>query len=385
MKIDILTLFPEMFDGFKNESIIKRAIESKKVKINTCNFRDFSKDKHNKVDDTPYGGGKGMVLMCQPIFDAVDSLKKKNSKVILLSPQGRKYNQKIAYDLSKEKHLILICGHYEGFDERIKTIIDDEISIGDYVLTGGEVPAMVLADSVTRLIPGVIEEESHINDSFNNNLLDYPTYTKPKNYKGLKVPDVLTSGDHKKIEEYRKQKQLEITKEKRPDLLLKKVSLEDEDIKVKKKSKDKKEKKKKVSKKGYNIIKEKDAKAITLFEPDKLEGFKLKGRASKSKIVVVNPKLCKNIAYKNIAKKIDILKYRFGYVLNEDNDEDTSKVLGEAEMLKQMVVALYSKYLNGNELGKVLKDIDKLVREFVKYKTMNMNYVRQEVTRRGIR
>ena len=191
MKIDILTLFPEMFDGFKSESIIKRAIEDKKVEINTCNFRDFSKNKHKKVDDTPYGGGAGMVLMCQPIFDAVESLKKKNSKVILLSPQGKKYEQKMAYDLAKEEHLIFICGHYEGFDERIKTICDEEISIGDYVLTGGELPAMVITDSIVRLIPGVIDEESHINDSFNNNLLDYPTYTKPRDYKGIKVPDVL--------------------------------------------------------------------------------------------------------------------------------------------------------------------------------------------------
>ena len=225
MKIDILTLFPEMFDGFKSESIIKRAIEDKKVEINTCNFRDFSKNKHKKVDDTPYGGGVGMVLMCQPIFDAVESLKKKNSKVILLSPQGKKYEQKMAYDLAKEEHLIFICGHYEGFDERIKTICDEEISIGDYVLTGGELPAMVITDSIVRLIPGVIDEESHINDSFNNNLLDYPTYTKPRDYKGIKVPDVLLSGDHKKIDEWRKNKQLKITSEKRPDLIKHKVTL----------------------------------------------------------------------------------------------------------------------------------------------------------------
>ena len=152
MKIDILTLFPEMFDGFKSESIIKRAIDNKKVEINTCNFRTFSKDKHNKVDDTPYGGGAGMVLMCQPIFDAVESLRTEKSKVILLSPQGKKYNQKKAYELSNEEHLIFICGHYEGFDERIKTICDEEISIGDYVLTGGEIPAMVLIDSVSRYI-----------------------------------------------------------------------------------------------------------------------------------------------------------------------------------------------------------------------------------------
>ena len=183
MKIDILTLFPEMFEGFRKESIIKRAIEKNKVEINTCNFRDFAKNKHKKVDDTPYGGGSGMVLMCQPIFDAVDKLKKDNTKVILLTPQGKKYDQEKAYELSKEEHLILICGHYEGFDERIRSICDEEISIGDYVLTGGEIPSMVICDSVVRLLPGVIDEESHLNDSFNNNLLDYPTYTKPRNYK----------------------------------------------------------------------------------------------------------------------------------------------------------------------------------------------------------
>ena len=225
MKIDILTLFPEMFDGFKNESIIKRAIESKKVEINTCNFRDFAKNKHKKVDDTPYGGGAGMVLMCQPIYDAVESLKTDKSKVIMLSPQGKPYTQKKAYELSKEEHLIFICGHYEGFDERISSLCDEEISIGDYVLTGGELPSMVITDSVVRLLPGVIEEESHEIDSFNENLLDYPTYTKPRNYKGMKVPEVLLSGDHKKIDEWRKEQRLLVTKEKRPDLLRKKMIL----------------------------------------------------------------------------------------------------------------------------------------------------------------
>ena len=156
MKIDILTLFPNMFDGFLTESIIKRAINDNKVDINLIDFREFSKDPHKKVDDTPYGGGAGMVLMCQPIFDCVKALKDENSKVIMLTPGGEVYNQQIAYDLSKEKHLILICGHYEGFDERIKSICDMEISIGDYVLTGGEIPAMALVDSITRLLPGVI-------------------------------------------------------------------------------------------------------------------------------------------------------------------------------------------------------------------------------------
>lgn len=222
MKIDILTLFPDMFNGVFTESIIKRAIKDKKVNIEIHNFRDYTTDPHNKVDDTPYGGGCGMVLMAQPIFDCVESLKKEESKVILLTPSGIPYKQKIAYDLSKEKHLIIICGHYEGFDERIRTLADLEISIGDYVLTGGEIPAMVLVDSITRLLPGVIKERSHLEDSFNDNyLLDYPTYTKPRIYKGMEVPEVLLSGDHKKIDEYRKQESIRKTKELRPDLLKK--------------------------------------------------------------------------------------------------------------------------------------------------------------------
>lgn len=220
MKIDILTLFPNMFDGAFQESIIKRAIDDKKIEINLINFRDFTTDPHNKVDDTPYGGGAGMVLSCQPIFDCIKSIKTEESKVIMLTPSGIPYKQKMAYDLSYEKHLILLCGHYEGFDERIRSICDMEISIGDYVLTGGEIPAMVLVDSITRLLPGVINERSHIEDSFNENyLLDYPSYTKPLVYEGMKVPEVLVSGDHKKIDEYRYSESLRITKERRPDLL----------------------------------------------------------------------------------------------------------------------------------------------------------------------
>ena len=220
MKIDILTLFPQMFDGVFQESILKRAIESKKVEINIVNFRDYTKDPHNKVDDTPYGGGAGMVLSCQPIFDCVKTLRDDDCKVIMLTPTGIPYKQKMAYDLSKKKHLILLCGHYEGFDERVKSICDMFISIGDYILTGGEVPAMVLVDSITRLIPGVINEQSHIEDSFNDKfLLDYPSYTKPRVYEGMEVPEVLISGDHKKIDEYRYQESLRITKENRPDLL----------------------------------------------------------------------------------------------------------------------------------------------------------------------
>ena len=219
IRIDILTLFPSMFDGFLNESIINRAIKRKLVQINVINFRDYTLDPHGKVDDTPYGGGAGMVLTPQPIFDAVEDLKTENTRVILLTPDGKTYNQEMAYSYSKEEHIILICGHYEGFDERIRTLADSEISIGDYVLTGGEIPSMVITDSITRLIDGVIEKESHEYDSFNNNLLDYPTYTKPRDFRGMKVPDVLTSGNHKEIEKYRLEQQIKRTKERRPDLL----------------------------------------------------------------------------------------------------------------------------------------------------------------------
>ena len=219
MKIDVLTLFPDMFNSVFDESIIKRAMDNNLVEINIHNIRDYSKDPHKKADDTPYGGGPGMVLMCQPIFDAVKALRSDNSKVILLTPSGKLYKQSMALDLSLEKHLIIICGHYEGFDERIKTICDLELSIGDYILTGGEIPAMVLIDSITRLIDGVIRKESYLNESFTDNLLDYPTYTKPRVYDGLVVPDVLVNGDHAKIDKWRREQQIEITKNNRPDLL----------------------------------------------------------------------------------------------------------------------------------------------------------------------
>lgn len=219
MKIDILSLFPEMYTGPFTESILKRARETGKVEINIHNFRDWSVDPHKNVDDTPFGGGSGMVLMCQPIFDCINSLKTSDSVVIMMSPGGRVYNQKAAYDLSRKKHLIILCGHYEGFDERIRSICDLEISIGDYVLTGGEIPSMVLVDSIVRLLPGVIDEESSKNESFNNNLLDYPVYTKPRVYNGMEVPSILLSGDHAKIDEYRYLEQIRKTKKLRPDLL----------------------------------------------------------------------------------------------------------------------------------------------------------------------
>jgi len=219
MRIDILTIFPEIFLPL-DVSIVKRAKEKGLVEIKIWNLRDFTKDKHRKVDDEPYGGGKGMVLKCEPIFNAVEKIKEENKegKVILTTPQGVLYNQEIAKKLSKEKGLIIICGHYEGVDERVSSICDYEISIGDYILTGGELPAMVITDSIVRLIPGVLPEEAPVYDSFFDYLFDWPCYTRPAVFRGMKVPDVLLSGNHKKIEEWRKEKAIERTKERRPDL-----------------------------------------------------------------------------------------------------------------------------------------------------------------------
>ena len=219
MKIDILSLFPEMFDGFLGTSIIKRAIDNGLVDIEVHNFRDYSLDKHKRVDDYPYGGGAGMVLMCEPIFRAIEAIKTGDSLVIMLTPGGKTFKQEMAVDLSKKKHLILLCGHYEGFDERIKTIVDMEVSIGDYVLTGGEIPAMVMTDAITRLIPGVITDESLDSESFNDGLLDYPVYTKPAEFRGMKVPDVLLSGHHQKISDYRNNERIKRTSEDRSDLI----------------------------------------------------------------------------------------------------------------------------------------------------------------------
>ncbi len=220
MKIDILTLFPEMIKGFLNDSIIKRCIDKGLVTINLINFRNYSKLSNHQVDDTPYGGGAGMVLRCEPIFECLDDIRTPDSFVILTTPDGIKYNQNVAASLSvNKKHLIIICGHYEGFDERIRSLCDMEISLGDYVLTGGELAACVIVDSVTRLLDGAINKESLKSESFTDNLLDYPTYTKPSVYRNLKVPDILLSGDHKKIDEWRYQMRIEKTKERRPDLL----------------------------------------------------------------------------------------------------------------------------------------------------------------------
>lgn len=219
MIIDVLTLFPNMYDNFLTESIIKRAIDDKKVNVNIHNIRDYTVYNNKQVDDYPFGGGGGMILMCDPIFRAIDDLKKEDSIVIMMTPSGKVFKQSIAYDLSKNKHLIILCGHYEGFDERIKSIVDLELSIGDYVLTGGELPSMVVMDSVIRLIDGVINENSLMTESFNDGLLDYPNYTKPVEYRGMKVPEVLLSGHHQNIAKYRHEEQIRLTKENRPDLL----------------------------------------------------------------------------------------------------------------------------------------------------------------------
>ncbi|MGB9911254.1 MAG: tRNA (guanosine(37)-N1)-methyltransferase TrmD [Microgenomates group bacterium] len=236
MKIDILTIFPSMFKGPFEESIIKKAQEKGLVKIEIHNLRKWAKDKRGTVDDRPYGGGVGMIMMVEPIYKALKELKikpkTKGEKIVLLSPRGKLWTQNLARKYAKLNHLILICGHYEGVDERIRNFIDEEISIGDYVLTGGEIPAMVLVDSIVRLIPGVLEKpEATQFESFSSlkigklkieNLLEYPQYTRPENFMGLKVPKILLSGNHQEIEKWRVEQALKITKKRRPDLLLKK-------------------------------------------------------------------------------------------------------------------------------------------------------------------
>lgn len=233
MHIDILTLFPEMLEGFFNSSILKRAVDRGQFQYNFINFRDFAMNKHKKVDDYPYGGGAGMVLTPQPIFDAVDYAKNQretNPRVILMCPQGETYNQKKAEELAQEEHLIIICGHYEGYDERIREhLVTDEISIGDYVLTSGEIGALVVVDSVMRLLPNVLGNvESAKEDSFSTGLLEHPHYTRPADFRGMKVPEVLLQGNHAEIDRWRMKMALKRTYERRPDLLERK-SLTDEE------------------------------------------------------------------------------------------------------------------------------------------------------------
>lgn len=240
MKFDILTLFPEMFEPMK-QSIIGRAIEKELLEINFINIRDFSKDKHKKVDDTIYGGGAGMLIKPDVVWDAYQSVKSEKSKVIYLSPQGKTLCQSKVEELAREKHLILLCGHYEGIDQRIiDKIVDEEISIGDYVLTGGEIPAMVLIDSVSRYIEGVINFESTSEESFSKGLLEYPQYTRPENFLGIQVPEILKSGHHENIEKWRRKEAIKTTYIKRPELL-KKAKLTDEEIEYVKELRNKKD------------------------------------------------------------------------------------------------------------------------------------------------
>ena len=222
MKIDYLTLFPQMFDGVLNQSILKRAQDKEMLQINTVDFRDFAENKHNQVDDYPFGGGQGMVLKPEPIFNAMKDIDKtENTRVILMCPQGRPFNQEIAQELSHSEHLVFICGHYEGYDERIRQhLVTDEISMGDYVLTGGELPAMVMTDAIVRLIPGVLgNQQSHEDDSFQDGLLEFPQYTRPRSYQDMNVPEVLLSGNHAHIDQWRHEQKPIRTWEKRPDLL----------------------------------------------------------------------------------------------------------------------------------------------------------------------
>ncbi len=220
MKFTILTLFPEVFKEVLNSSILKRAQENGLLEFEIINFRDFSTNKHHTVDDTPYGGGAGMVLSVEPIYYALDSLTNKAAHKILLSPQGKTFEQQEAKRLAKIPEIVLICGHYEGFDERIRNLVDEELSLGDFVLTGGEIAAMAIIDAVSRLVPDVLgSDESYLHDSFYDDSLDYPQYTKPREFMGMKVPEVLLSGNHQKIREWREEMKQKRTKERRPDLL----------------------------------------------------------------------------------------------------------------------------------------------------------------------
>ncbi len=221
MKIDVLTLFPAMFAGPLDESIIKRAREAGRLDLMLHNLRDYAHDRHKTVDDRPFGGGPGMLLKPEPIFEAVESLARKDTRVILLSPAGRRFNQAIARELAAQEHLLMVCGHYEGFDERVReNLADDELSIGDYVLTNGALPVMVIIDAVTRLLPGVLgDEDSAREDSFSRGLLEYPQYTRPAEFRGMKVPEVLLSGNHAEIARWRAEQARLRTRQRRPDLL----------------------------------------------------------------------------------------------------------------------------------------------------------------------
>ena len=231
MKIKILTLFPEMFDGFLTNSIIKRAIVKKVIEIELINIRDYTTDKYGRVDSAPVGGGAGLIMKCQPIIDCINKNKSHNGHVIMLSPRGATYNQKKAHELLEKEEILLLCGHYEGIDERVNKYVDEQISIGDYILTGGEIGAMAISDSIIRLIDGAIAEESTEEESFENGLLEYPQYTEPYDYNGDKIPDILYSGNHEAIKKWRQKESLYLTKEFRFDLF-EKYKLSKQDLKL---------------------------------------------------------------------------------------------------------------------------------------------------------
>ncbi len=231
MKITILTLFTDMFDGFMNNSIIKRAIAKNVVQIKIVNIRDFTLDKYGRVDSAPTGGGAGLIMKCQPIIDAIKANKSADSKTIMLTPRGTTYNQAKAHTLSKAKHIILLCGHYEGIDERVNNYVDDFISVGDYILTGGEIGAMAISDSIIRLLDGAISKDSTTEESFENGLLEYPQYTEPYDYDGYKIPDILYSGNHQAINKWRRKQSLLLTKKYRKDLF-DKIELNKQDKKL---------------------------------------------------------------------------------------------------------------------------------------------------------
>lgn len=381
MNINILTLFPNMFDGFLNESIIKRAQDKKLVNINIENIRDYTDDKHKHVDDTPYGGGAGMLLKCEPVFNAIEKVKKENTKVIMLTPEGKKFNQELAYSLSKEEDIILLCGHYEGFDERIKSLVDMEISIGDYVLTGGELPAMVVTDSVTRLIPGVIEKESHLNDSFNNNLLDYPQYTKPKEFRGMKVPDILLSGDHKKIDEWRSEESIKRTKEKRPDLI---KQIDDNEYVIRPSEHKRKQIGNYALIEDNNKIKMFDLKINSSYDftPKKVKKEDITGI---SKVILVEPTFVEAVAKKNINKKMNVLLKQISIVLNDETDDEGAEyVLGEIDRLENVMISNYSNYLNDEYIG-LIKNKLKMLKDEINLKKMMKTRVVDYENERGRR
>ncbi len=237
MKITILTLFPEMFEGYLNTSILKRALSKKALEVEIVNIRDYTKDKYGRTDTPPIGGGAGLVFKCQPLVDAIKAVSVENSHVCLFSPRGETFGQNKAKELSKEEHIVLVCGHYEGIDERVNKYVDEMISIGDYILTGGEIPAMAVTDSIMRLLDGAIASDSLKDESFNEPLLEYPQYTEPYEFDGEKVPDILYSGNHEAINKWRRKQSLLITKEHRPDLFSQ-LKLSKQDLKLLKEAED---------------------------------------------------------------------------------------------------------------------------------------------------